>query len=103
MARSRSIPWAARVLLDHGMPATKVHSILVTDDPEIIRRQMELHRERLEERLMDQRLVVGHIKVLLTEVAHQREIVALGFGGSGPQRRRARPWTRGGVGARVER
>jgi len=52
---------------------------------------------------MDQRLVVGHIELLLTKAAHHREIVARGFGGSGPLKRRARLRTRGGVVARAER
>ena len=38
-----------------GMPAHKVRSVLCTDDPEIVRRHLEFHRERLEERLVDER------------------------------------------------
>jgi hypothetical protein len=43
--------WAACVLQDQGMPRGEIHAVLATDDPELLRRYLELHRERLEERL----------------------------------------------------
>jgi hypothetical protein len=74
-----SISWAAGMLLIHGMPATEVHSILATDDPEIIHRHMELHRERLEERRLEQRRQVGRIELLLMEAIRQRGVANEGL------------------------
>ncbi|HEY6651770.1 MAG TPA: hypothetical protein VI364_05685 [Actinomycetota bacterium] len=36
------------------MPAAELQTILHSDDPVIVRRYLELHRERLEERLAEQ-------------------------------------------------
>jgi hypothetical protein len=54
------------------MPALERRAVLGTDDPRTIRRCMDLHRERLEERLMDQRAVVERIEVVLTETIRTR-------------------------------
>ena len=35
------------------MPSEEIDAILDADDPEIVRRYLELHRERLEEHLAD--------------------------------------------------
>ena len=43
--------WAAFVLQDQGMPPDEIHAVLATDDPDLVRTYLELHRERLEERL----------------------------------------------------
>ena len=45
--------WAERVLARQGMPPEEIDAILATDEPEMVRRYLELHRERLEERLAD--------------------------------------------------
>jgi len=47
------VSWAAHVLREHGMPSADLRTVLARDDPGTIRRYMDLHRERLEERLMD--------------------------------------------------
>ena len=41
-------------LREQGMPAAELQAILRSDDPVIVRRYLELHRERLEERLAEQ-------------------------------------------------
>ena len=41
-------------LREQGMPAAELQTILRSDDPVIVRRYLELHRERLEERLAEQ-------------------------------------------------
>jgi hypothetical protein len=61
--------WAAYALRAHGMPQGEVHSLLATDDPRLIRRHMDLHRERLEERFADHRELVDTIEGLLLEAA----------------------------------
>jgi hypothetical protein len=65
--RQDLVCWAAHVLRQQGMPALERDAVIGADDPRTIRRYMDLHRERLEERLMDQRAVVECIEVLLTE------------------------------------
>ena len=57
--------WAIRVLIDQGMPWTEIGSILGSDGPELVRRTLELHRERLEERLAEQRAELDRIEPLL--------------------------------------
>lgn len=58
---------AIRVLIDQGMPWTEIGSILGSDGPELVRRTLELHRERLEERLAEQRAELDRIEPLLLE------------------------------------
>jgi hypothetical protein len=58
---------AIRVLTDQGMPWTEIGSILGSDGPELVRRTLELHRERLEERLAEQRAELDRIEPLLLE------------------------------------
>ena len=52
-ATNAPITWAERVLGCQEMPSEEIGSILATDDVEIVRRYLELHRERLQERLAD--------------------------------------------------
>jgi hypothetical protein len=54
------------------MPALERHAVFGTDDPRTIRRYLDLHRERLEERLMRQHAVLECIEVLLTETIRTR-------------------------------
>jgi hypothetical protein len=41
-------------LREQGMPAGELQAIQRAEDPMIVRRYLELHRERLEERLAEQ-------------------------------------------------
>ena len=59
------------VLLDHRMPPARVHKVLMTEDPETIRRHMELHRERLEGGSRS-RAMVGYIEALLIDAISRR-------------------------------
>lgn len=68
-----SLAWAARTLRTHEMPADEIRAILGADDPEVVRRYMELHRERLEERLIDQQRALARLERLLTETILERE------------------------------
>ena len=63
---------AAHELQRLGMPPMEIHTVLVTDDPDVVRRLMELHRERLQERLSDDVARVGHIEASLSEVISAR-------------------------------
>jgi len=44
----------AHTLRRQHMPLDEIRALLTTDDPELVRRYLELHRERLEERLAAQ-------------------------------------------------
>jgi hypothetical protein len=58
---------AADVLLRQGMPPGDVSAVLEARDPPIIRRHLELHRERLMELAIDQRRAVDQVERLLVE------------------------------------
>jgi DNA-binding transcriptional MerR regulator len=74
---------ATPALRDQGMPPEEIDAILGADDPEVIRRYLELHRERLEERLAEQRRTIGR---LIQVIASPRG-----------DRRRPATWRRGGM------
>lgn len=57
---------ATPVLRDQGMPPEEIDAILGADDPEVVRRYLELHEERLEERLADQRRSIGRLMQVVT-------------------------------------
>lgn len=73
--RSRPITWAAGVLRDHEMPSDEIRAVLTTDDPELVRRYLELHRERLDEWVDDQRRTLAEIERRLAETATDRRRV----------------------------
>jgi DNA-binding transcriptional MerR regulator len=45
----------ARTLQHQGMPLHEIRAVLRTDDPVVVRRYLELHRERLDEWVARQR------------------------------------------------
>jgi hypothetical protein len=65
-----SIAWAIQTLSDQAMPSEEIGAILSTDDPVVIRRYLELHRERLEEGLADQQYMLAVLEPLLTARSH---------------------------------
>lgn len=71
-SREGSVAWAERVLRDQGMPPEEVRAVLASDDAEIVRRHVELHLERLEERLIAQRRRAASAKRILAETASAR-------------------------------
>lgn len=68
----RSDGWAVGVLRSQDMPPSEIRTVLTADDPELVRRYLELHGERLEERLADQRRTLAALERLLAELAAQR-------------------------------
>ena len=60
--------WAETVLRDQGMPADELRVVLSTADRELVRRHLELHLERLEERLVMQRRKVAAIERILADL-----------------------------------
>jgi hypothetical protein len=57
---------AAALLRETGMPADEIRTIVTTADPELARRYLELHLERLEERLAAQRRSLASVESLLS-------------------------------------
>lgn len=57
---------AAALLRESGMPADEIRAIVTTADPELVRRYLELHLERLEERLAAQRRTLASVERLVT-------------------------------------
>jgi len=53
-----------RTLRSQRMPLQEIRALLTADDPEIVRRYLELHRERLEERLAAQVRTLASIEHL---------------------------------------
>ena len=58
--------WAAMVLLEQEMSPSEVRAVLTTHDPKLVRRFIELHRERLEEGLLTQRRRLAAVERILT-------------------------------------
>jgi len=65
--RSNQVAWAARALRRQEMPLEEISAVLTADDPEIVRRYIELHRERLEERLVDHLRTLDRLERLLAK------------------------------------
>jgi hypothetical protein len=64
---SGSRSWAETVLRDQGMPPNELRVVLTNADRELVRRHLELHLERLEERLVTQRRRVAAIERILAD------------------------------------
>jgi hypothetical protein len=56
----------ARALRRHDMPLEEIVAVLETEDPGVVHRYLELHRERLEERLADQLRALAEVEHVLT-------------------------------------
>ena len=63
------------MLRSQDMPPNEIRAVLTTGDPELVRRYLELHGERLEERLADQRRTLAALERVLAESAAQRSLV----------------------------
>jgi hypothetical protein len=55
-------PSAREILRRQGMPPEEIRAVLGGDDALIVRRLLELHRERLEEWLVEQRGLITRIE-----------------------------------------
>ncbi len=58
---------AAVTLRRQGMPPEEIRTVLAAEDPVIVRRHLELHRERLEEWLAEERRTLCSLERLLTD------------------------------------
>ena len=52
---------ARRILRRQGMPSREIRTVLRADDPLVVRRLLELHRERLEEWIEEQQQLLANI------------------------------------------
>jgi hypothetical protein len=52
------------------MPSAEIGAILSSDDPLVVGRYLELHRERLEESIAKQLLMLASLEPLLTARSH---------------------------------
>jgi hypothetical protein len=65
LASSGSIAWAIATLRQQGTPSREIAAILEADRGQLVRQYLELHRERLEEHLADQRRTLARLERLL--------------------------------------
>lgn len=66
------VGWPAGVLRDQGMPRDEIHAIFAIDDPELVRRYLELHGERLQERLAADLRMLRRIESSMTTEMRDR-------------------------------
>ena len=52
-------------LRNQGMPVEELRAVLHAEDPVIVRRYLELHRERLEERLAEELRILDRLETEL--------------------------------------
>jgi hypothetical protein len=71
---SSRVAWAEMVLRDQEMPPDELRVVLTTADPEVIRRHLELHMERLVEWLITQRRIVARVERILAEAAERDRV-----------------------------
>ena len=65
-------PAARRILRRQGMPRREIRAVLAAEDPVVVSRLLELHRERLEEWLEEQHRSVRSIEHRLYGTAVSR-------------------------------
>lgn len=68
-----SFAWAAGTLRRCEMPPEEIRAVLAADDPEIVRRFLELHRERLEEEVAEQTRTLASLERSLTQEILERD------------------------------
>jgi hypothetical protein len=72
---SGSVAWATSTLTRQDMPREEIRAVLAAHDPETVRRYLELHRERLEERLRErlaeQGRTLADVERFLTEATRE--------------------------------
>jgi hypothetical protein len=78
------VAWAETVLREQDMPADELRVVLTSSDRELIRHHLELHLERLDERLVSQKQDVEAIGRILGGRLAAPPVV--------PSARRTEPW-----------
>jgi hypothetical protein len=70
------IALATRTLREQGMPREEIEAVLEATEPQVLRRYMELHRERLEERVAAERRALTEVERFLAMVILARTDLA---------------------------
>lgn len=65
--RRSSMAWAIVMLRRIEMPSEEIRAIVAAEDPAIVHRYIELHGERLEERIEEQRRTLASLERVLTD------------------------------------
>jgi DNA-binding transcriptional MerR regulator len=68
---SGSLAWAVSTLTRQEMPREEIRAVLAAHEPETVRRYLDLHRERLEERLAEQRRTLADLERFLNEATQE--------------------------------
>jgi hypothetical protein len=71
-----SVRWAVGALRRKNMPREEIRAVLGADDPDVIRRYLELHQERLEEWLLEERRTLARVEGFLTRAILERQETA---------------------------
>jgi len=72
--RRHSVAWAVEILRRQGMPPDEIRAVLVAGEPTLVHRFLELHEERLVERVGEQRRTIASVERLLSETIGQRHL-----------------------------
>ena len=71
------LAWAAGTLRLCGMPPEEMRAVLTADDPETVRRFLELHKERLEEEVAERKRTLATLERCLIEGILERDRVSI--------------------------
>lgn len=75
-SRRPTLAGAAVALRRQRMPRDEIAAVLTTDDPQVVRRHLELHRERTAEWLDDAQRALSAIEAFLAgTAAHRRRLL----------------------------
>jgi hypothetical protein len=69
---SVAVTWAEKVLREQAMPADELRTVLPSEDRALVRRHLDLHLERLDERVASEKRRVELVRLILTD-PHRRE------------------------------
>lgn len=78
MVMGDPIASATRTLREQGMTPEEIEAVLAAEEPEVLRRYMELHRERLDERLAAERRALAGLERFLALAILERTDRAAG-------------------------